>query len=1632
VSMMSASIDRDRPYRRVFISYAHESDEHDELVRDLWLYLRSCGIDAKLDLPAAERRQDWPLWMADQVRQAEHILVIASPAYRRRAEGRAGSEEGRGVQWEARLIRDAFYANQHDLDRFVPVVLPGQSPGGMPDFLAPSSNTVYTVRDFTESGAESLLRLLTRQPREVEPPLGSVPNLPAREHTPPGQVLSSASDKTAEQCDTSISNQAFGPAGALVQAGAIGSVHLPPPRGPEPALHGPPRKSGVFAGRKDELDELLRLLEPGSGTDRLPVVGVVTGLPGVGKTELVVQAAHAALANGWFPGGVLFLDVLGYSQEQPMTANAALDVMLRMIGIAAEDIPAGEYRARLFTSRLTHAAAMGKPILVVIDNVASREIAEALVPAAGTTLVTSRGAMAGFGARRFELKELSEAAAVQMLDGELRAEHETDTRATEQYQEALSITRLCGELPLALHMVAALLAADTTRPLSTMARDLHDADTRLDEMHYPEDTQGERGVRAAFDLSFRRLSDEQARLLQLFPLNIGPEISTEAIAAMAELDVGAARQGLAALQSTHLIRAGASYGQHGRWRMHDLIRIYVSKLPFRQDNMHVALLLLLLYYCKTAAAATRWLDPTAARRGDSPFTNREEALEWLDTEYSNFSPYGHVFPIYPEPVRTTTIDLILGLWRYFELRRRTDDWVNFTTNALTMARVLGDRGREGDALTKLGGAYRQARRFDDAVDACRKAITIQDERGDQHAKGIALNNLAAALLEAKRYDEALTVAQEAVGVFEETGDRYRMGIAFSQLGGALTGIGRPTEGVSAYEKAFRIFHEAGDLRGAGGVQSSLGNALRLSGTVPEQSIELNQQAVTAMAASDDCHGKGIALTNLSASLFHAGRLDEAIAAAQEAVGLFRDTDDSHRLGAALVNLGTALQNTGRATEAVAILTDAVTTYQHSGDQDAEASTRLSLGEVLAETGGLQAAITTFRVAVDMCHKANDRRGEGRALGRLGQALWQAKQSTEALNTLRSAVTVSRAAGDIQSETATLAFLGHVAGVLGHQDEAISALRDASELCRRAGNEELAEQALRALRASENAKHLRDKIGARLAAGRFEEVIADYRETVWQITNRHGGLAHGLDELRDHIVGGLAAQLGRSLSRVGRVGQAISILDEAVAAFREASDQDQEQAARFELDSAQEAQFDAHTAAEELGRLLSLANVDSQLLQTAIDDAGRHLGLHDARFLRLLSANPGPSISLPAAAVLAVTDPAIVASRLKELSNLATDRQQQRLFFRIRSLYQDDMKIARGALDTLTQMRLVEQDPIDQQRWRLPTAIRLYAAKQGRKHGKKDQRKLIQKLLHLYYLAGAQNASAPLDAGPVAPNFHEPQKQGIYWLTTEYLNLVGTVRDATDDDLGAVIAVNLTSSLRHIMDLTRRVDDAIELNSIAVLAARRLHDRPAEADILRSLGGILIMTGQHDQAISTLREALAIYRELEDSHGQGATLTTLGIALTHSGRYDEADAVLRPAIDIHRQSGRGFSEAVALSSLGTLLAKTGQPEGAVAAYHDADRIFRKIGDQHHRAMNLTQLADVLHNTERGDEAVKTYQRAARLAQVTGDRLLASVVLNGLARARHTAGPQVDADSVVHNIAQLVPDTDDTPRGKATPR
>jgi hypothetical protein len=203
----------------------------------------------------------------------------------------------------------------------------------------------------------------------------------------------------------------------------------------------PPLVSG-FTGRVPELAQVAELLNPGAGTGAV-VVSVVAGLAGVGKTALAVHAAHAAVATGWFPGGVLFIDLHGYDPS-PLQPGQALDALSRALGIRDEDIPDGtEQRAALYRSAL---AEIKDAVLIVADNASAETQVRSLIPGLGPhrVIVTSRHTLAGPGARLLDVAVLDLATAVALLDAAVRAARPDDDRISSDPAAAEGLAGVCG------------------------------------------------------------------------------------------------------------------------------------------------------------------------------------------------------------------------------------------------------------------------------------------------------------------------------------------------------------------------------------------------------------------------------------------------------------------------------------------------------------------------------------------------------------------------------------------------------------------------------------------------------------------------------------------------------------------------------------------------------------------------------------------------------------------------------------------------------------------------------------------------------------------------------------------------------------------------------------------------------------------------------------------------------------------------------------------------------------------------------------------------------------------------------------------------------------------------------------
>lgn len=450
------------------------------------------------------------------------------------------------------------------------------------------------------------------------------------------------------------------------------TVVLPPQV--TPAMVGLRAASAVFTGRSQDLDTLLQVLAPrhtqegsvgqdiAAGAVAGPVVvTAVGGMGGIGKTELAVQAAHAALDSGWFAGGVLFVDMFGYDPSRRLTAAQAAAGFVRALGIPGERIPADvQDLERLLRSVLDAYVAQGRPVLMVVDNVSDRTQAAPLLPThpACRAIVTSRHTLGLLGARLIDLDVLDTGDAVDLLDRAIQVARPGDRRIADHPGDAQQVAGACGGLPLALQIAAALLADNPGKPLAAMASDLNDHAARLAELTYSGDT-----LTAVFDLSYQQLPAGQARLFRLLSVNPGPDIATATAAALAGLPEAEARRGLEALARAHLVESGSTYG---RWRMHDLIRLHSAHHGDTQastDQRPQAFAPLLEHYLATTRAANAHLDPHVDAPARLGFPTREQALGWLDAEYPNLTAATYAAAVDPGSLAAAR-DLPDAMWDF--------------------------------------------------------------------------------------------------------------------------------------------------------------------------------------------------------------------------------------------------------------------------------------------------------------------------------------------------------------------------------------------------------------------------------------------------------------------------------------------------------------------------------------------------------------------------------------------------------------------------------------------------------------------------------------------------------------------------------------------------------------------------------------------------------------------------------------------------------------------------------------------------------------------------------------------------------------------------------------------------------
>ena len=160
---------------KLFISYSHDSSEHDREVLLLSERLRVNGIDACIDQYAPYPKEGWPRWMERRIAEADRVAMVCTPTYRRRVEGDEEPGIGKGVCWEANLIYNDLYQTRQTTAKYIPILLAGGSEDDVPRAL--QGHSFHRVH--TDEGYWDFYRRLTDQPPVRPGPLGDAQRLPS-------------------------------------------------------------------------------------------------------------------------------------------------------------------------------------------------------------------------------------------------------------------------------------------------------------------------------------------------------------------------------------------------------------------------------------------------------------------------------------------------------------------------------------------------------------------------------------------------------------------------------------------------------------------------------------------------------------------------------------------------------------------------------------------------------------------------------------------------------------------------------------------------------------------------------------------------------------------------------------------------------------------------------------------------------------------------------------------------------------------------------------------------------------------------------------------------------------------------------------------------------------------------------------------------------------------------------------------------------------------------------------------------------------------------------------------------------------------------------------------------------------
>ncbi|OXM50292.1 hypothetical protein CFP71_28080 [Amycolatopsis thailandensis] len=1292
---------------------------------------------------------------------------------------------------------------------------------------------------------------------------------------------------------------------------------------------------------------------------------------GIGKTALVTHVAIEAQDRDWFPGGVLMVNLHGYDPDlAPIPPPQVYASMLRALGVPADQVPGTtDEQAMVYHNTLDELAEAGRRVLIVLDNVAEAAQVSDLIPRhkAHRALITTRDFLNLPSARRVPLDALSDADAVALLTSQLRNANPQDQRLDAGLEDVTKLVRLCGLLPLALEIAAAILSDEPALSITRLAGDLADAETRLGGLAY-----GTPAVEMVIDFSYRRLADRNPAAAELLPLllvNPGPDMANEAAAAIADTTPAATASLLRILRATSLIQQSAP----GRWQLHDLVALYLRR-HLRQDIFDQAGNRLFTYYIETAYAASEHLNSSPHTPPSATFANLESALKWLEDECGNL--VGALVESSRMENHPYVFYLASFLENFFSLRRHWHgtDWLTATERAAHSATFLEGPDMHAEALFNYSSALMMANRDDEALDTLWQAHEICAENRFPLNAASILNTIGIILDKQEKSTDAVVVHKRALTIGRNKHSRSLESRTLTYLSLSLAKLQSFDEAISSLERAIIIQLEDGDHSGELESWENLGLVLE-GAERPSDAIDVYRHALDCSSLHDDHIVSSRILIRLE-RLEDAHRYDESANVHREAINLCALRGDIGGETVARMSLGNALEKSGKIDEAIELYRESVTIFHGHTYPEGEVLILRSLGDLLMRVNRIEESEASYRQCLNILTEAN----------------------------------ASSAIGDIWDSI----------GALFHSccryDEAIAAYRHAVEAYRSVGNEKDAARATWRIAVSlEGASRFEDAVGVYKKALDMMAVTSDRR---YQISVR-GGLGYSLRKLgRYEEAIAVLQDAVTDLQQIDDTGLGVMILNiqgRTLLEDRKAHEAVMAHSRALDLSRQGNLRAEEGKSIDALGLALREAGHVEDAIRAHTSGIAIHQEVHDVQGEGIARLNLGLALrkagrldEAVAAYRQALTihrsignreDEALTCTSLgialmktgQALEAVELHREALVIYNELGDLRAEchcwrDIAEALRSIESFDEMVAARENElavarrIGDSRWELPAIGNL-----GRALEKADR--LDDAVPVLRQALALAEVTGDVDS----------QQKALDDLALA-LTRLGHTGEAADSLRQGIVLCRKNQDLLaeaqgwHNLGVTlgkaKRYDEAADATREELAIATKIGDPHIAARAHNRLGDLLQDAGKAVDAVAEHQQAIDLYQTLDDRQGEYSARYNLARALNTTRKFHRAAAAFNDLAALCRGYGDRRAEGRALAACALALATAADLDDAKLIMQTAIDIFRELNDSHSEGVALAHFAELLEFV--GEPAAKTWETAAHAFEKSGDHEAAATI------------------------------------------